>query len=78
MTCTTSLRVRGASCLGRLPGGEQGVLQHPALDELPGLQGVVGLLDQVVPDAVLSHDENGVDAVGQAPQLGPLFACQFS
>ena len=27
-------------CVRRLPGGEHGVLQHPALDELAGLQGI--------------------------------------
>ena len=58
-------------------GGIHAVFQHPALTQLPGLQRVVGLLDQVVADAVLAHDENGVDVVGQASQLGPLFACQF-
>ena len=34
-----------------LPGGHEGGLQHPALDELPGLQSLVGLLHQVVPNA---------------------------
>ena len=53
------------------------VVQHPALDELPGLQGVVRLLHQVLADAVLADMDDGVDAVGKTPQLGPLFACQF-
>ena len=39
--------------------------------------GVVGLLHQVVPDAVLAHVQDGVNAVGQTPELGPLLACQF-
>ena len=53
------------------------VVQDLALDELPGLQGIVGLLDQVFADAVLADVDNGVDAVCQAPKLGALLACQF-
>ena len=53
------------------------VLQNPALDEFPGLQRIVGLLDEVLPDAILADVDDGVDGVGQPSQLGSLFACQF-
>ena len=75
------LDLLAAGPLRQLPAGlpccQHGVLQHPALDDLPGLQGVVGLLDQVVADALLADVDDGVDAVGNAPQLGPLFTGQF-
>ena len=46
--------------LAGLPGGEHGALQHPAFDELPGLQGLIGLLHQIVSNAVLSDLHNRV------------------
>ena len=60
--------------LRRLPGGQQRILQHPALDELPGLQRVVDLLDQIVADSVLAHMDDGVQIGGQGPQLRALLA----
>ena len=54
-----------------------GILQPLALNQLPGLQGIVRLLHQVVADTVLTYMNDGVQGRGQAPQLGPLFACQF-
>lgn len=65
---------QGSQSLRRLPGRHEGVFQHPALNELPGLQGVVCLLDQIIPDSVFPHNEDGIDAVGQSTQLGALFA----
>ena len=63
----------GEAGVGGLPGVQEGGFQYPALDELPGLQGVVSLLHQIVPDVLFPDDDHRVDGVGQGPQLGPLF-----
>ena len=53
------------------------VFKDTALDELPGLQRIIGLLDEVFADSVLPHMDDGVDGVGQSAKLCPLLACQF-
>ena len=64
--------------LGRQTGVKFNVVvQDAALDQLPRLQGVVRLGDEVFTDAVLADLEDGVDGVCKAPKLGPLLACQF-
>ena len=75
MTCTTSLPVWRAMSSAALPGGQGGGLyEHPALDELPLLQSVVRLLDDLGAHAGLAHHENGVLVYRQGAEIGPLLA----
>ena len=60
-----------------LPGVIGGVFHHLDLDELPGFQGVPGLLDEVGADAFLADVHDGRLVVGKGAQIGALFRAKF-
>ena len=62
--------------LGQFPRLLRGGFQHVEFDQLPGGEGVVHLLHQLVPDAPLPHLEDGLGVGGDALQRRPLFGSQ--
>ena len=77
MTCTTSHRAATSSSSAASRAVSMEFSSTRPLMSSRASRASSDLLDEVLPDAVLADVDDGVDVVGQAPQLGSLFACQF-
>ena len=71
---TQRLTQRLRQLLGRLGGRLQ---VHPHLDQLPHIQCVVQLGDQVVRDPLFADLEDGLQSVGLGTPRGPFFTCHI-
>ena len=71
-----SFGVKGfAELVADLARRHQRRLQNLSLDQLPGLQLAVQLLDQRVGDALLAHHQGGIELICLCAELCALLAC---